>query len=159
MQNVPTVLLVEDDENDVLFFERALRKVNTRYLVRVARNGQEAISYMLGEGSFADRERFPLPRFIISDGNMPGMSGHEFLRWLKQHPEFRVVPTIILAGTDSPRSVEAAYNELGAHSFITKPSDMHELEQIVRKIFDYWSMCRLPEVKAAQNERHQVLHA
>jgi CheY-like chemotaxis protein len=151
MEQGSTVLLVEDDETDAFFFQRAVAKGKFPYRINVARNGLEAKQYLSGEGEFADREKFPFPKFIVTDNRMPLMSGKEFLLWLKGHPQFNVVPTIILGGKDDPASIDEAYQKLGAHSYIVKPSINEELERIVRLIFEYWAVCQVPRCKLKES--------
>jgi CheY-like chemotaxis protein len=148
-----TVLLVEDDENDVAFFRRALTKANVPFQVQVASDGQQAMNYMKGAGEFSDRDRFPLPKYIITDTKMSPVSGAEFLKWLKEQPEFHVIPTIILGGSATPAEVENAYDKLGVHSYIIKPADNRKLQEMVKLIFDYWEMCIVPSPKAFAGSR------
>lgn len=147
MQAGATVLLVDDDENDSLLFQRAVRQNQFPFRVHWVRNGREALDYISGNGEFADREKFPFPKFIVTDNKMPVMSGSEFLRWLKAHPKYHVVPTIVFGGSASPTEVDSAYQELGAHSYISKPADSENLQQIVKLIFDYWAVCHVPHCK------------
>jgi CheY-like chemotaxis protein len=146
-EEVATVLLVDDDENDCLFFQRALKRNDFPFYLHWARNGKEAIDYISGAEPYGDRIKFPFPKFIITDTKMPMVSGREFLIWLKGHPEFSVVPTIVLAGASSQGDVDYAYEHLGIHSYIEKPQDNESLRELVKRIFDYWTACRLPRCK------------
>jgi two-component system, response regulator len=150
-----TVLLVEDDVNDVFFFRRALEKHRLPFELQVARDGQEAQDYLRGQGKFADRETFRFPKFIITDNHLPPHEGPSFLRWLKGHPKFRVVPTIMLSGTDAPADVLNAYDALGVHSYILKPSGSEELAEAVALIFKYWAMCIVPPSIQDNEEEHR----
>jgi CheY-like chemotaxis protein len=141
---VQTVLLVEDDENDIFFFRRALAKTGLGFELQVARDGQEAQDYLAGEGKFGDRALFPFPKFILTDDAMPKVTGATFLKWLKAHPKFHVVPTIMLTGLLTPQAVTQAYQELGVHSFIAKPTRAQELEETLALIFKYWALCVMP---------------
>lgn len=150
MQQGSTVLLVEDDETDAFFFQRAVTKGRFPYRISIARNGQEAMDYLSGKGRFADRDQFPFPKFIVTDNRMPLVSGKEFLFWLKNHSSFHVVPTIVLGGQDNPDNIDEAYKELGVHSYIVKPGTNEELEKVVRLIFEYWAICEVPRCKATE---------
>jgi CheY-like chemotaxis protein len=149
-----TVLLVEDDANDVFFFRRALEEYPLPFELQVARDGQEAQDYLTGEGRFSDRETFRFPKFIITDNHLPPHEGASFLRWLKEHPKFHVVPTIMLSGTDAPADVLKAYDALGVHSYILKPSGSEKLAEAVALIFKYWAMCIVPPT-IQDNEEEQ----
>jgi CheY-like chemotaxis protein len=147
MEQGVSVLLVEDDVDDAFLFQRAVNRGGFSHRINVACNGLQAIAYMEGQGEFADRDKFPFPKFIITDNRMPLVSGKEFLLWLKNHPQFHVVPTIMLGGNEGQSDVDEAYEELGIHSFIVKPAQPSELEKIVGLIFDYWEICRVPRCK------------
>ncbi len=147
MDTTDVVLLVEDDEDDQVFFKRAVQKNHFPFLIHWARNGEEAKDYLSGAGEYADRQKFPYPKFIITDLKMPLHDGKEFLTWLKSHPKFSVVPTIIFGGTGAAKEVEDAYENLGAHSYMVKPATPQELERIVELIFGYWASCLVPNRK------------
>jgi len=144
MEKPQTVLLVEDDENDIFFFQRALEKNGPLFELRVARNLKEAQDYLTGQGQFTNRELFRFPKFIITDDKLPEISGATFLKWLKEHPQFHVVPTILLSGSSQPSAVQNAYDKLGVHSYILKPNGNEELEKALALIFRYWAMCTVP---------------
>lgn len=154
MEKGSTVLLIDDDENDSLLFQRAVKKNNFPFHVHWARNGKEAMDYMTGHGEFADRHKYPFPKFIVTDNRMPVVSGSEFLKWMKEHSKFHVVPTIVFGGSDSPGEIDRAYTELGAHSYIVKPSDNNKLQELVKLIFDYWAACQVPDCKPAPDSRN-----
>jgi len=78
-EDTPSLLIVEDDPNDLFFLERALKKASLRFRVRVARNGEEAIEYLSGAGQFADRRAFPVPKAIFLDLKMPFVNGFQVL--------------------------------------------------------------------------------
>ena len=138
------VLLVEDDENDVFLFRRALERTGAPFQLQVARDGGEAQEYLTGGGRFQNRELFPFPKFIITDDRMPVVSGDAFLKWLKNHPHFHVVPTIMLSGSSRPADVTKACDELAVHSYIIKPTGTRELEEALALIFKYWALCAVP---------------
>jgi len=139
-----TVLLVEDNEDDIFFFQRALKRTALPFVLQVARDGAEAQDYLTSQGKFTNRELFRFPKFIITDNKMPRVEGITFLRWLKDHPKFRVVPTILLSGSDQPAAVLNAYDVLGIHSYILKPSGAEAFGEAIALIFRYWAMCTVP---------------
>lgn len=142
-----TILIVEDDSADVEFLRRAFIKASVNNPVVSVANGEEAISYLRGDGNFADRSVFPFPRVVITDLKMPQMDGLQLLRWLKENPSFGVVPTIVLTSSTSQADVNACY-ALGATAYFVKPVDFNELEKIARIITDYWKMSVLPTREA-----------
>lgn len=144
VDNFDTILLVEDNEDDLFLFERALRRINVTHRVQNVVNGREARCYLLGEGRYENRDEFPFPKFIIADNCTTDFNGLDFLRWLRAHPECRVIPVVMLSGSRKPDHVEEAY-ELGAHSYFEKPSDQESLQSLLKLIFDYWQQAVVPE--------------
>src|SRR5262245_7374180 len=104
-----TILVVEDDPNDVLFLKRALKKNGVHNPVCTLPDGEEAIAYLCGVGKYTDRKAHPFPRVIILDLKMPRKSGLEVLEWLKEHPQYRVIPTIVLTSSKLNEDVVKAY--------------------------------------------------
>ena len=134
------MLLVEDEDTDAFFVKRAIEKSDARHTLRVVKNGQEAIDYLKGEDQYSNRQEFPLPNVVLADLKMPIMGGFEFLQWLREHPHTAVVPTIIYSNSNLEEDVRRAY-QLGANSFITKPTDMDLFVDVLRLIRSYWSLC------------------
>ena len=149
MDGLITLLLVEDNDNDAFFFDRAIAKAGLPLLLRRVSDGKEAIEYLTGEGRFADRYANPYPKFIVTDTSMPRVPGMEFLNWLKEHPRHKVIPTIVLGGTAEPNKVKEAY-ALGVHSYFVKPENVDELRNVITKIFDYWIVAVTPAAEAEQ---------
>jgi DNA-binding response OmpR family regulator len=133
-----TILLVEDDENDAMLVQMAFKKNNILNPVQWAKDGLEAISYLNGEGSFADRRLYPFPEVLILDLKMPRMTGLELLAWIREHPEFRVIPTIIMSSSRLEADVVQAYN-LGANTYMVKPTSFEELAAKVKLAHEYWA--------------------
>jgi len=78
-----TVLLVEDDLNDIFLVKRAFRTARIPNPLQVVTDGEEAIRYLRGDGKYADRQLYPLPQLVVMDINMPRRSGFEVLEWVK----------------------------------------------------------------------------
>ncbi len=138
-----TILLVEDEENDVMLIKRALKKTFITNPIYVANNGQEAIDYLSGQGPFAARAKFPFPDVVITDLKMPKKTGFELLGWMNEHPEFKVIPTIVLSSSKQDLDVARSYN-LGANTYMVKPADFETLAQMIKLIRDYWGMSVKP---------------
>lgn len=132
-----TILLVEDDKNDVFFFQRAMAKAGLTCALRIARDGREAIDYLSGAGMFADRVQFPLPCMVLLDLNLPHQHGLEVLQWIRAHAPDAAVPVIVLTSSTSDRDVREAYR-LGANSYLNKPSGSDDLLALVRALDGYW---------------------
>ena len=134
---IETVLLVEDDENDVLFLRRAFEKADTEISLQVATSGQQAVDYLAGNAEYGDRARFPIPRLIFLDLKLPGQTGMEVLKWIRQQPALCGVEVIVLSSSNQPVDVAEAY-QLGANSYLMKPSAPDELVRVARAVNDYW---------------------
>ena len=143
MNQTDTFLIVEDEESDVEFLKRALAKTGVPNPVRAVSTGEEAVAYLRGVGAFSDRKAFPFPRLIITDLKMPQMGGLQLLRWIHEHPEFRVVPTLVFTSSTAQSDVDEAF-KWGASAYLVKPVEYKELERIARIIGDYWQLSLLP---------------
>jgi two-component system response regulator len=138
------ILLVEDSEDDLLLFKRALLATGLPFQVRNVETCSEARSYLLGAGQFADRAAFPFPQLIIADNCRGPFDTAEFLLWLRGHPQCRVIPVVMLSGSRDPRLIETAY-ELGLHSFFEKPNNHIALQSLLKMVLDYWAATLVPD--------------
>lgn len=145
-----TFLLVEDDLNDIFLVKRAFKMARIRNPLQVVTDGVEAISYLRGEGKYADRETHPLPKLIVMDIKMPRKSGFEVLQWVKGNgPPLRRIPVVIVSSSDNPADINQAY-ELGANAYMVKPMDFREVEHLFESITHYWGLeCAKPELEVA----------
>jgi len=132
-----TILLVEDDPNDVLLIRRAFDKAGVVNPLSVVSSGEEAVSYLRGEGKYADRKEYPLPVIILLDLKMPRMNGFEFLEWLRAEPEFKKLIVVVLTSSRETPDINRAY-EVGANSYLVKPVQMDDLIRIVKELHLYW---------------------
>jgi DNA-binding response OmpR family regulator len=130
------ILLVEDDENDVFFFQHAMTKAGIDYPLHVARDGQEAINYLAGVGKFARRDEFPLPSLILLDLKLPLVMGLDVLRWIRRQP--RLVPIVIILSSSQEESDIAAAYSLGSNAYLVKPLQTSELGAMVRAVSEFW---------------------
>jgi CheY-like chemotaxis protein len=137
VSDLGVILLVEDREDDVLLIKRAFEKIGLANPVQVARDGQEAVEYLLGEAAFSNREEHPLPSLILLDLKMPRMNGFEFLVWIKKQDEFRHLPVVVLSSSSELRDVNVAYR-LGANSFLVKPNDFEQFIGLNKSLQEFW---------------------
>jgi CheY-like chemotaxis protein len=145
-----TVLLVEDDLNDIFLVKRAFKMARIQNPLQVVTDGQEAMSYLKGEGKYGDRETHPLPKLIVMDIKMPRKSGFEVLEWVKGgNGVLRRIPVVIVSSSESPEDINHAY-ELGANAYMVKPVDFRAVEHLFESITHYWGLeCAKPELEAA----------
>ncbi len=153
MTNKFCILQVEDDRNDVFFLEHAFKTAGITHPLRVARDGQEAIDYLSGAGEFSDRVRNPLPCLILLDLKLPRKDGFEVLEWVRQQPNLRQLPVIVLTSSGRASDVDRACH-LGANSFLVKPSQLKERVELAKLLKDYWlHYHRMPSVCANAPQR------
>jgi len=132
-----TVLLVEDDPNDVLLVQRAFRRAGLPKPQALG-DGEQALSYLSGQGDFADRGRHPLPTLVLLDLKMPRMGGFEVLRWLRARPDgLRLLPVAVLTSSAENPDIQRAY-EAGANSYLVKPPAFDDLQRMIEALGLYW---------------------
>jgi CheY-like chemotaxis protein len=132
-----TILLVEDNRNDILLMQRAFRKANIITPLQVVEDGDGAVQYLLGERQYADRSLYPLPAVILLDLKLPRLSGFEVLEWRQQQPELRRLPVVVLTSSGEMSDVHRAY-DLGANSYLVKPPTSVALEVMMQSVNSYW---------------------
>ena len=137
--SVPSILLVDDDPNDVLLAVRAFEKIRLGNPLYTVSNGEEAIAFLSGKAPYTDREKYPLPLLILLDVKMPRKGGHAVLEWLKQQPSLRRIPVVMLTSSKDPSDVNRAY-DLGVNSYLVKPLSFDGLNEIARTLSLYWLM-------------------
>lgn len=131
------ILHVEDDPNDVLLVERAFRKANVPVVLQAVNDGDAAVGYLVGENSYADRQRYPLPDLVLLDLKIPRKSGLEVLAWIRTHPELKRLPVAILTSSKHEKDINLAY-ETGANSYLVKPVGFDALLDMAKMIDQYW---------------------
>jgi CheY-like chemotaxis protein len=134
------ILLVEDNNDDVLLFKRALKRAGLANPVFVVGDVTSAKQYLEGEGELANRSRYPLPSVLVVDLKLPDGSGLDFLRWLRSQPKYRAFHCLILTGDVRVSTFQACYDS-GANSFLRKPCDHQDLLNVATGFARHW----LPE--------------
>lgn len=132
-----TILLVEDNPADVKITQRAVREGHLPVELVVARDGEEALDYLLRRGSFADPADWRPPHLILLDINLPRMSGLELLKQVRASPHGRLVPVVVLSTSRRVEDVERMY-AAGANTYVEKPRDFHRFVEVLRTIHAYW---------------------
>jgi len=135
--NRKTLLLVEDNPDDELLTIRALRRHNLANDIVVARDGQEALDYLFGEGEYADRERAELPQVILLDLKLPKVDGLQVLERIRGDPRTRSVPVVVLTSSNEEGDIVRSYH-LGANSYVRKPVDFEQFVEAARQLGLYW---------------------
>ncbi len=131
------ILLVEDNPDDVELTIRAFGKNNISNRMIVAKDGEEALDYLLGKGIYEGRDVRDLPAVIMLDLNLPKISGLEVLKAIRQNEITKLLPVVILSSSNEENDVLKGY-QLGANSYIRKPVDFHEFTEAVKFLGLYW---------------------
>ena len=131
------ILQVEDDENDVFMLQHVFERTAIPCPLQVVRDGQGAIDYLNGIGAYGDRENNPLPCLILLDLNLPLRSGLEVLKWIRQHPVFKNLVVVVFSSSGLRRDITMVY-ELGANSYIVKPTDLPKLMELGHLLKGWW---------------------
>src|SRR5207237_5408569 len=129
---------------------RAFKMTHIQNQLQVVTDGQEAIHYLRGEGKYADRGLYPLPKLIVMDIKMPRRTGFEVLEAVKGDGKpLRRIPIVIVSASDSPEDINRAY-ELGANAYMVKPVDFRAVEHLFSSITHYWGLeCAKPQLELA----------
>ena len=135
------ILLVEDDPGDVVMTREALGESKLLNNLSVVSNGEEALSFLRKEGVYAGAAR---PDLILLDLNLPRLSGREVLEVVKQDPELRRIPVVVLTTSEAEEDVLRSY-DLHANAYVTKPVGFETFVTVVRQIDDFFlTVVRLP---------------
>lgn len=135
----PAILLVDDNPHDVILLRLACRRVGIIDPIRLVKNGLEAVRYLKGEGIYTDRHAYPAPTLMLLDLRMPHTSGFEVLRWVRQQPWLDHLVVVVMTGSLETADVQKAY-DLGANSYLLKPSKFSDLVKITQALKSYCSM-------------------
>lgn len=121
------LVIVENDDNDVFFIERALQRAGLDCPFTRLADGQAAIDY------FSGLEDSALPDLILLDVQIPRRNGFQVLQWLRQHPVYRQRRVMMLTSSDDPGDIRRA-QALGADQFLTKQTDYREVIEILERL-------------------------
>jgi CheY-like chemotaxis protein len=132
-----TILMADDDEDDRLMTKEALEDSRLANDLRFVVNGEELMDYLRRKGKYAGPGDAPRPGLILLDLNMPKMDGREALREIKNDPNLRQIPIVVLTTSKSEEDISGAY-DTGVNSFVTKPVTFEGLADVVRTLAKYW---------------------
>jgi len=141
------ILVAEDELGDVYLIQRAFARAGVNVPVHFARNGQEVLDYLEGNPPFENPVEFPLPNLLLLDLNLPRLSGFEVLTWVRGKPAFSQMPVVVLSSSDRREEISKAY-QLGANSYVIKPTEPTELISVVERIQNYWLGINAPPARA-----------
>jgi len=137
------ILLVEDNADDEKLTLRALKKNKISNEVVVARDGEEALEYLLGSGPGAESKPKPLPQVVLLDLKLPKLDGLEVLRRLRANDRTKLLPVVILTSSNEEQDRFIGYG-LGANSYVRKPVDFNQFTEAARQLGLYWLVLNEP---------------
>jgi two-component system response regulator len=137
------ILLVEDDPNDVELTLRVLRKTPLGNQIVVARDGLEALDYLMGTGRYAGRDATDQPQVVLLDLNLPMVDGLEVLRRIRNTEQLRRLPVVILTSSNEDSDKLAGYG-LGANSYVRKPVEFQQFSDAINRLGLYWLLVNEP---------------
>ncbi len=151
-----TILLVDDNQDDIDLTLRAMRMSKIGNAVVVARDGAEALDYLFGSGVHAGRDTSKQPRLILMDLKMPRMGGLEALRRLRADARTRNVPVVILTSSKEECDLVESYDR-GANSFVRKPVDFVQFTEAVQHLNLYWLLMNevAPVTARSKEKEHE----
>jgi two-component system response regulator len=147
------ILLVEDDPADVELTRDTLSESKILSNLHVVENGMEAMEFVQRRGRYSDS---PVPDLILLDLNMPVMDGRQFLERLKEQPEFRSIPVIVLTTSSAEEDIVESYSR-GANCFVTKPVGLDQFIKVVESIENFWfTVVKLPTRSGNRQGREHI---
>lgn len=135
--NTRAILQLEDDDNDVMFLEYALKAAQIPNPLVTVRDGQEAIEFLTALSTRAETDSRELPGLVILDLKTPRRTGLDVLRWMRAHPRYRTMVAIMLSASGNQSDVDAAY-EAGINAFLVKPAGLDKLTDMMRAVAAFW---------------------
>ena len=139
--NMIEILLVDDDPGDVRLTVEALKQTKMHTNLSFARDGIEALAFLRRQGKFAAA---PRPDIIFLDLNMPLKDGREVLAEMKEEPDLKHIPVVVLTTSADEEDIMRSYN-LHANCYVTKPVDLQQFMKVVSSIEDFWfTVVKLP---------------
>lgn len=131
-----TILIADDDSDDRMFLEQAMRQNGYTQAIQFVEDGEQLMAYLRQEGRY-NESNAPWPNLLILDLNMPRKNGFQALREIKDDPQLRRLPVVVMTTSSADEDVVKTYN-LGVNSFVTKPFNYNRLVEMTRALKAYW---------------------
>ena len=131
-----TILIADDDADDRMFLEQAMRKNGYEYGIQFVEDGEELMEYLRQQGRYNELNA-PWPDMLILDLNMPRKNGFQALSEIKDDPILRRLPVIVMTTSSADEDVLKTYS-LGVNSFVTKPFNFNRLVEMIGTLKTYW---------------------
>jgi CheY-like chemotaxis protein len=128
------ILMVEDNPGDVRLTQEALKEYKIMNNLQIVEDGEQAMKFLRQQDPFQDA---PRPDLILLDLNLPRMDGREVLQEIKNDPELKRIPTVVLTSSEAEEDILQSY-DLHANSYITKPVDFDQFAKVIKVIEEFW---------------------
>jgi CheY-like chemotaxis protein len=142
MSSLRSILLVEDNPNDVELTLSALKEAHLANEVIVVNDGEQALDFLFRRGRYAS-ESTRRPGVILLDLKMPKINGHEVLRQIRMDPELRLIPVVMLTSSREEKDLYQSYDK-GANSYVVKPVDFEDFVTAIGKLGVFWALLNEP---------------
>jgi CheY-like chemotaxis protein len=149
---VGTILMADDDADDCLLVQEALRESNQPHELRIVRDGQQLLDYLRRRGDYRPPPRVPRPDLILLDLKMPRKDGREALSEVKADPRLRSIPIVVLTTSTAGDDIGFCYR-MGVNSYITKPATFRGLVDLLDTLIKYWF--EIVELPVFEPDRHE----
>ena len=148
MDKIKSILLVEDNEDDIDLTLISLKKNRIANRVDIVRDGAEALEYLFSEGRYAGRDKSEQPAVVLLDLNLPIVNGLEVLAKIRSDEKTKRLPVVIFTTSNEEKDLIGSYN-YGANSYVRKPVDMDQFNDAIRQLGMYWVILNeIPPVTA-----------
>ena len=149
---IKTILFIEDNEDYQELIRLAFESCQIEHNLVMVQNAIEALDYLLGNGSYSERNLENLPALIILDLNLPLINGPEVLQSIRSNPVTRFIPVVVMSTSSEPEDIRTSYL-YGCNSYIPKPLDFTRLQNFAREIMLYWlNINQVPPVPGVIDE-------
>lgn len=125
--------------------ERAYRKNGVPGTIQSVNSVALAMSYLQGEGKYADRTKFPFPSLLMTDLKMPREDGFALLQQIKANPQWTMIPVLVFSGASDADDIKRCY-AMGASCYLQKPNNPDELCRLLKLFYDFWRECHIPHM-------------
>jgi len=132
-----TILIIEDDVGHYELIERCFNQQSTAKSIRHIADGESALDYLFQRGKFTDPVQNPRPNLILLDIRIPKIDGLNVLKQIKESPDLRYIPVIILTTSKSMKDLKTAYDNY-VNSYLVKPTEFKQLKEMIRDLENYW---------------------
>jgi len=147
------ILVADDVDKDLESLKAAFSRAGVKTSLNFVRNAKAAIDYLKGAGDYANRWQYPLPSLLLLGLNMPARDGFGVLEWLRLHSDLRRPLVVVFSSSDQPDHIKRAH-DLGANSYLLKPSAFEELAETVREAESHWIRFNLLPLPGGLHNSH-----